>query len=273
VQTRARRKQDASATAQLAVEIKWLAGRLPGSFLRTPPQLSPAERKIVARVEEILQRPDLTPFLSILGLHNRTPQIPSGRRLAARGAPFLLGPHVFQVLASVQARNELRQKLPVLNQPAAEVREHLQKAAANCKYLAELVRKGPQPHLALAGKTSANAILGVFVPWTELFEASDDSERQLVAFAELLDRAADWFEALASHVPRAQQNRQTGAGALRVRAAEFLVGVFRRKLGRPYHAHVATLATLISGTPTDADFVKKIEARRIEPSDEESGTD
>jgi len=167
----------------------------------------------------------------------------------------------------VQARGQLRQRLPLLDQQAAEVRDHLLKVATDCEFLAKLIRKGPQPDVALAGKTSTNEVLKIFAPWTELFEASDDSERQVVPFADLVDRAASWFDALSGHVPRAKQNKHTSAGALRVRAAEFLVSVFRKKLGRPYRAHVATLATLVSGISTDADFVKKVEARQIEPSD------
>ena len=69
---------------------------------------------------------------------------------------------------------------------------------------------------------------------------------------------------LGDHVRRAKQNRHTGAGALRMRAAEFLVGVFQKRLGHPYHGHVATIATVISRIPTDADFVKKVEARQGE---------
>jgi hypothetical protein len=103
-----------------------------------------------------------------------------------------------------------------------------------------------------------------------LFEASDGSEHQIVAFTELIERTADWFGALADHVPRAKQFRHTGKGALRVRAAEFLVGVFRKRLGHPYHAHVATIATIVSGIETDADFVKKVDAQQ---SDGETGRD
>jgi hypothetical protein len=58
-----------------------------------------------------------------------------------------------------------------------------------------------------------------FACWTELFEASDDPERQDVAFTELTDRGPGWFDARAGHDPRTKQNRPTGTGALRVRAA------------------------------------------------------
>jgi len=225
------------------------------------PEPSQAERQINERVQAILSDPRLAPFLRIIEQHNSRPRDVPGRRLPQKDH-FLLGPHLRQVLVSVQARNEVHQKLPVLDLPAAKVREHLQNVAASCKDLAKLIRKGPQPHVALAGKTSTNTALKVFAPWTELFEASDDSERQVVAFPELMERAAGWFGALADHVLRASQNKHTGAGALRVRAAEFLPGVFRRTLDRPYHAHVATIATIVSGIETDADFVKKVEAQQ-----------
>jgi len=75
---------------------------------------------------------------------------------------------------------------------------------------------------------------------------------RVLAFSDLIGRAAAWFDALATHVPRAAQNRRTGNGALRVRAAECLPGVFRKRLGQPHHARVATIATIVSGIKTDA---------------------
>ena len=269
---------DAAAERQRTVEIEWFVKatrtewlvRSDGAGFDQVPALVRPE--LERRIKEILYRPELVPLLELIERHNSQPQEVRGRRLP-RKDNFLLGPHLFQVLVSVESRDELRQRLPVLGRPAAEGRDHMRKVAQDCQTLAAVIRKGPQPDLALAGKTSANEVLQVFVPWSGLFEASDGSEREVVAFTELIERAGGWFEKLADHVPRAKQNRHTGAGARQLRAAEFLVGVFRRKFGRPYHAHVATLATVISGIPTDADFVKKIEARQIEQSVGESGTD
>jgi hypothetical protein len=253
---------DAAPAAQLAAEHNWLTARhLPGSFLATLPEPSPVERDITERVREILGDPRLVAFLRILEQHNSQLREIPGRRLPQKDH-FLLSPHLHQVLMSVRFRTELRERLPVFDQPAAEVRKHLQKATADCKALATLIRKGPQPHVAPAGETSANEALKVFAPWTEFFEAADGSERQVVPFAELLERAATWFDALANHVARAPQNRHTGNGALRMRAAEFLPGVFRKRLGHPYHAYVGTIATIVSRIPTDADFVKKVEAQQ-----------
>jgi hypothetical protein len=256
-----------SGDKQLAVEVKWLAGRhLPDSFLKRLPESSPVEQEINARVRETLGDPRLVPFLNILNQHNGRPRCEPGRRTPSK-TPFLLGPHLFGILDSVRARKEIREKIPVLDQPAAEVRAHLKEVSAKCRALAKLIMRGPQPRVALAGETNTNAVLGVFASLIELFEASDGSERQVVPFTDLMKRAAAWFEARADDTQRAKQNRHTGAGALRIRTAEFLPGVFRKRLGHPYHAHVAIIATIVSGIDTNADFVKKVESQQtgIEP--------
>jgi hypothetical protein len=107
------------------------------------------------------------------------------------------------------------------------------------------------------------------MPLTEVIEASGP-EREVVPIVTLLERGAAWFEGQTQRVvARSKQNRhpaaranETYADELRSRAAEFLVGVFRKTLGHPYHAHVATIASIISGKQTDEDFVKKVEARQ-----------
>jgi hypothetical protein len=252
-----------AAVLQLQAEEDWLAGRhLPESFQAMLPKPSQAEQEINNRVLAILSDAGLTHFLRIIEQHNSQAREVPGRR--RRQKDFLLAPHVRLVLTSVQEDNEKR--------TAAEVRNHLQKVAAGCKALATLTRKGPQPHIVLAAETSANEALEIFAPWTELFEAADGCQRQVVPFAELLQRADDWFSALARRVLRAPQNRHTGKGALRYRAAQFLPAVFRRQLGRPYHAHVATIATIMSsGIPTDADFVKKVENQQTGRKRQELG--
>ena len=275
--SRGRGRTESSATTQLAAEIEFLTGRLPGSFLAMP-ELPLSFRDIPDRVEGILRHPDLVPFLSILERHNRSPKIIPGRRLPAPGPHFLLAPHLFQVLMSVEDRRTLRVKLPAFDQPAAEVRMHLQTVSARCRSLANLIRKGPQPHVALAAESGLNEALRVLMPLTAVIEASGP-ERQVVPIAILLERGAAWFEALTQQVvPRSKQNRRPAAKASeayaderRSRAAEFLVGVFRRALGHPYHAHVATIATIVSGIETDADFVKKVEARQGKPNKHRRG--
>jgi hypothetical protein len=254
-----RAKTNATPTEQLAAEDDWLAGRhLPESFRAMLPEPSQAEQEISERVQAILSDARLVPFLRIIEQHNSRPREVPGRRLPKRDH-FLLGPHLRQVLLSVQARNEVRQRLPELDQPAAEVRKHLQQVAADSKALAELIRKGPQPGIALADSIGRNEFLRVFGVWAEVFEASDGLKYQEVSLADLLERGTGWFTTLAGRVPRAPQNRHMGNGALRARAAEFLPGLFRKRLGQPYHAYVATIATIVSGIETDADFVKKVE--------------
>lgn len=249
-----RAKTNGTPTEQLAAENDWLAGRhLPDE-----------------RILAILSDARLAPFLRIIEQHNSRPREVPGRRLPQKDH-FLLGPHLHQVLMSVQARNELRGQLPVLDQPAAEVRSHLQKVAADCKVLAELIRKGPQPGVALAGSIGRNELLRAFAVWAEVFEASEGLKYQEVSFADLLERVSGWFGALSGRVPRATQNRHTGNGALRVRVAEFLPCVFRKRLGQPYHAHVATIATIVSGIGTDADFVKKVEAQQNRSKQHQDG--
>ncbi len=259
---------NAAAQRQLAAEIEWLAraartewvARNDGVGFDAVPALVPSE--LEARIKEILYCPKLASLLNIIRKHNSQLREVPGRRLPQRDN-FLLGPHLFQVLISVQNRNEMRQRLPLLDQPAAEVRNHLKKVAKDCEALAALIRIGPQPGIALAGSIGRNEYLRVSGVWAEVFEAADGLKYQEIMFADLLKRAAGWFDALVDRVPRAKQNRHTGNGALRVRAAEFLPGVFRKRLGHPHHTHVATIATMVSGgMETNADFVRKVEAQQ-----------
>jgi hypothetical protein len=259
---------DAGAERQLAAEIEWLdkAARIEwvasgdGTGFNPVPALVQPELR--SRIKEILYRPELVRLLRIIEKHNSEPREVPDRRLPQKDN-FLLGPHLFQALASVESQRELRQRLPMLNQPAAEVRNHLRKVAADCKALAVLVRRGPQPHVALAAGTSANEALRVFAPWTELFEAADDTERQIVAFSDLIGRAASWFDALAGHIPpRATQNRNTDPAMLRRRVAEVFLHLFTERLGDPYRTHVAAITTIVSGTETHTDFVRQMEAQQ-----------
>jgi hypothetical protein len=89
----------------------------------------------------------------------------------------------------------------------------------------------------------------------------------------MLERGGAWFETLRV-VPRPKQNRRPAAKAsqayaaeLRSLTAEVFVRAFRQRLGRPHHAHIATIAAVASGIETDADFVKKVAGRRSRSSD------
>jgi len=267
-----RKADDAAPAKQLVAENDWLNGRhLPAAYLAMLPEPSPVEQDISERVQAILNDPRLVPLLRILEAHNNRPRCEPERRTPSKNR-FLLAPHLRAVLVSVQERNEVRRRLSALDQPAAEVRKHLQEVAADCKTLATLIRKGPQPQVALAPQSQANAALEVLTTWEEWFEASGP-ERQVVPFATLLERGADWFRALAGRALRAEQNRRPAATAayaiaadLRTCAAEFLPGVFRRMLGHQFHVHVATIAEVASGLATDEDFVKKVDRRRSKPN-------
>jgi hypothetical protein len=272
VKSGGRAETNATPAAQLAAEIEWLVNAAGTDWrprfdtagavrvnCRTAPALVRPE--LATRIEDILYRPELVSALRIIEQHNSQPREIPGRRLPQKDH-FLLGPHLFQILVSVESRKALRQRLPVLDQPAAEVRGDLRKVAADCEVLAALVRKSPQPHIALAAETNANEALKVFAPWTELFEAADGSERQIIAFSDLIGRAAGWFNALADHVQRATQNWNTNPGMLRRRVAEVFLRLFTERLGDPYYTHVAAITTIVSGTETHADFVRQMEAQQ-----------
>jgi len=133
----------ASAGVQLALETESLTHDPLGEHVMLP-KPAPAEVVLVERVLKILADPKLAPLLCILDDHNSRIQ----RRGTTKRAKVLLGPLVRQVVTWVQARNELRQKLPILDQPAAKVRKHFRDVSADCTRLARLVRRGPQPYVA-----------------------------------------------------------------------------------------------------------------------------
>jgi hypothetical protein len=254
---------DDGAVLQLAAEQDWLTGRdLPESL-----RANPTEPEIDKRVLAILSDARLACFLRIIERHNSQPRDIPGRRLPQRDH-FLLARELRRVLLSIQVDNEKRQRYPVLDQPAAEVRNHLQRVASDCRTLAELIRKGgPQPGIALAGPIGRNEVLRALSTYEEVFEASEDLKYQEVRFADLLDRAGDWFGAL--RVQPSGQNRRPSAkvakaerAELRVRAAKWLPGVFKKRLGHFYDAYVATIATVVSGCETDEEFVKTVRKRR-----------
>jgi hypothetical protein len=254
------RERSNAPTHQLEAEVEWL---ISGAGWASP--------DLARQTEEFLRHPDLAPILKIVEQHNSQPREVPGKQLPQKDN-FLLGPHLLQVLMSVEGRSGMRQRYPVLDQPAANVRNDLQKIVADCNALAELVRKAPQPLIALAAESNANEVLKVLYRPTELFEATDGSERQIVLFSDLIRRAASWFED-DLHVPRARQNRRPSATAakaqkaeFRDRAVEWISSKFQERLGHPYDAHVATIAAVMSGLETTEDFVKKVRRRRAKAS-------
>ena len=131
----------AGAFDQLAQEIRWLRGEIPSSLLAPVGNQSPSQQfiRIARRVETLLQRSKLSKFLDVLARHNKD-----------RREPFLLAPQLFHVIRSVEERRAARARMPALDKPAAEVRDHLKEVSAKSKDLAARLRMGPQPRVVLA---------------------------------------------------------------------------------------------------------------------------
>src|SRR5262249_13490769 len=207
----------AGGSSQLAAEIEWLRQwKLLAERSNRRPR---AEQwnSVVRQVEKVLQRPELAKFLIVLEKHN-----------SARKTPFLLGPHLFQVVGSVEDRRATRTRMPVLNRPPAEVRAHSQEGSAKSKALARLLRKGPQPGVALAARNQDWEAFKAFAP---LIQSSKDCAEN-VPLARLLDDAAASLDSIAHKISRAKSHRQPvkyGSAArqqeLRLRAASFLAEV------------------------------------------------
>src|SRR5262249_14876565 len=80
----------------------------------------------------------------------------------------------------------------------------------------------------------------------------------------LMDRVKELFDLAAQGIGRSPQHvRSAREEELRLRAVSVLVATFRQQLGHAFHFHVATIAEILSGIPTDADYVKKVERRAM----------
>ena len=246
-----------NAFNQLAAELRWLRGECPKSFLAPRPKSFwfPPEKwtRIARRVEKILQKPELTKFLGKLAHHNA--QHP--------GDPFLLGPQLFGVFRSLEERSATISRMPVLNRTDAEIRAHLKNASATSKTLAAQLRKGPRPQVAVATPSDDFSTLTPFAPILAAEAVT------IEALDVLLDRAAVALDLMARQIPRAKQHRNRSKEPnvvmryeLRSQAASTLVQTFRRRLRKPWHGHVATIVSLMSGLETDTDYVKKTEKHR-----------
>ena len=242
---------------QLTAERSWLRGETDGSFLARrqnwrPP---PAWIDIASRIEGILADPDLTNFFRVLDERNKQ-----------RGTRFLLAPHLFHIIHAANARQRTIAEMPALGRRPAELRASFKKASAKATALARLVRNGPQPHIALAARRNFWVEIELSQPFP-IIQSPNHSET-IMPLEWLLKKAAASFDSLADKIPRAQHHRKaakTHALAdkwdLRRLAAGHLVTVFRTNLGHPYHSHVASIAKALTGIPTDADDVKKLDKR------------
>ena len=157
-------------SAQLAAEERWLRG----SIASTRPD-------VARRVEKILKRRELVQFLADIERHN-----------ADRKARFRLGPHLFQVIVSVDERLAARSKMPALDQPNAYLRTHFQDASTKSKALAKLLRRTFQPKIALAAYSEGPDIRRLLDPFP-IIQSSTGSVT-IVLLDKLLAEAAASLE-------------------------------------------------------------------------------
>ena len=228
---------------QLAEERRWL-----GSFLARRGDWEPP-RQWTARVEQVLACPcpELRNFLRVLEEHNRN--------RSRRANPFLLGPHLFHVIHSVEARKDSLQMMPALGvRRPAEFRAHFQAASVKAKALARVVQKAPQPHIALAARDDVREAFSLFSPCPTI--QSPNEREAIVPLDRLLDEAAASLNFLAKNI-----SRPSARGSDQSEAAGFLANTFRKALKKPYHSEVARIVQVLTGEVTDEDYVKKIEKR------------
>jgi hypothetical protein len=247
----------ADASDQLASELKYIRGESDASMLsqrlRTPTRwLSFAER-----VERILENPELAGTLAILGAYNKNPN---------QFGPLLLSERLFHLIKKVEDRSDVLAKMPALDRPAAQVRAHFGEASIKCKELADLLRQGPLPFVAIGEHREG---------WQDGFESMGfpflqcpDNSSGIVTFDHLLDSASSSYARLACRIPRAKQHRRPAKKKskakkeeLRSLASQEISELFRLFVGSPYYEHVAIIAKLLSGLDTNADYVKKVAKR------------
>jgi hypothetical protein len=198
------------------------------------------------RVEQVLAHPDLRKVLRVLEEHNRN--------RSKRANPFLLGPHLFRIIRSEAERKSTLSKIPILQRRPAELRAHFKAASVKAKALARLVRKGPQPHIALAARHDAREAFSLFLPYQTI--QSPNELEAIVPLNRLLDEAAASLDLLAKSI-----SRPSARGSDQSEAAGFLATTFRKALKKPHNSEVATIVQVLTGIPTDEDYVKKIEKR------------
>jgi hypothetical protein len=248
---------------QLAAELRWLRTQalLFTSHKNHRPQSRTVQsERVEARIEEHLNDLRLREVLDLLERKNRDRLRERGRRRA----PFLLGPYLRHIVRAVESRREFIAKMPALRGTPAELREHYREVAGKASVLAAVLRKAPQPNVVLAARDEEWEAFSLL--WWPLLETTNKGPTPL---AEVLDDAATTLRVMAKMVSSEMPRRQYGkkqaeqhASEVRRFAAWRFADLFRSELDRPLHEHVATLATVLSGINTDADYVKKEEKRR-----------
>jgi hypothetical protein len=263
---------------QLEKELEWLRGetvRSPMFPHRTPP---PPDRwiKIARCVERVLRDNSCARLLAILHKHNAKLQadsLPSEKirpltspELHRKKEPFLLAFQLFHIVDSVEMRSDTRKSIGLSERTAAELQSHLLNASTKSKMLAALLRKDIQPRIVLAAQPDDYELYQTFLPLRIIH--SDGNSASLVPLDELLDKVARSLDSIANRITRAPQNRRPSKRPkkaqkeeLRSRIAGRLVKILCERLGRPCHGHVAAIAHLMTGVPTDADYVKKVAKR------------
>jgi hypothetical protein len=211
---------------------------------------------IAERIEKVLALPKLRKVLCVLEGHN-----------SDRSTPFLLAPQLFGIIHSVEGRKANLQAMPVLGRPPAELRRHFQDASAKARALARLVQKGPRPFVALAAHDEASEAFALLQSCPMI--QSPNKRNVAVPLDWLLNDAAAALDEVARKICRTGHHRKPISKAkhaerleLKRLAVSRLVTAFRDKLNRPYHSHIATIVTVLTGIDTDTDYVKKIEKRR-----------
>jgi hypothetical protein len=215
---------------------------------------SPRWTAIAERVEQVLASPDLRDFLRVLEKHNLRVLEEHNRNRSQRANPFLLGPHLFHVIHSAEARKDSLQMMPALGRRPAELRAHFQAASVRAKSLARLVRRGPQPFIALAAHDDVTDAFKLFQPCPII--QSPNRRKSIVPLDRLLDEAAELLDLLSKNI-----SRPSARGSDQSEAAGFLATTFRKALKKPYNSEVATIVQVLTGIVTDEDYVKKIEKR------------
>jgi hypothetical protein len=256
----------ADTSDQRKKELEWLSGDTEASLLSK--KLRPTARliDIAKRLKRIIKNHALDATLDLLDEHNRDQERIKNEEQSRNKSSLLLSPYLFHVMKTVEDRWDVFAKMPALDRPAGEVRDHFDEASTKCKELADLLRRGPALFVALAEHRDG---------WEEVFESlgssflqSPDKSPAIVTFDRLLDHAASSHARLARRVARAKHHRRPAKKKaeakneeLRSLIAREIEGIFRSFLGKPYYAQVAVVATLLSGLETDPGYVKKIAER------------
>jgi hypothetical protein len=257
----------ANASEQLKNELDYLRGVSQRSMLAARKNFSPPDNyvSIAKRIETVLLDVSSAKLLAILDKHNSKIQANVLAAKARSPSPFLLAPQLLHIVHSVESQSDTRDFIGASRYTAAELRSHLSDVSAKSKMLAGLLRRHIQPRVALAAHHDDYELSQTFLPSPIIH--SDGDSASLVPLDEVLDKAARLLDSIATRITRADNRRpskrpeEAQSEELRLRIASSLVRILREQLGRPFYDHVAAIAHLLTGVPTDSDYVKKAAKR------------